>query len=47
MYSPKTLDYPAFLSESLRPGNPGMTRRTFDSQSYKDPELVIVKLMIG
>ena len=46
VYSPKTPGYPAFLSKSLCPGNPGMTRRTFDSQSYKDPELFIVKLMI-
>ena len=36
-----------FLSLPLRPGNPGMTRRTLDSQSYKDPELVKVKSVIG
>ena len=47
VYSPKNLGYPAFLSLPLRPGNPGMTRRTLDSQSYKDPELVKVKTTIG
>ena len=31
----------------LRPGNPGMTRRTLDNQSYKDPELVKVKMAIA
>ena len=31
----------------LRPDNPGMTRRTLDSQSYEDPELVKVKTTIG
>ena len=36
-----------FVSLPLRPGNPGMTRRTLDSQSYKDPELVKVKTAIG
>ena len=30
VYPPKTPGYPAFLSKPLRPGNPGMTRRTFD-----------------
>ena len=30
VYSPKTPGYPAFLSKPLRPGKPGMTRRTFD-----------------
>ena len=31
----------------LRPGNPRMTRRTLDSQSYKDSELVKVKTVVG
>ena len=43
----KTPGYPAFVFLPLRPGNPGMTHRTFDSQSYKDPELVKVKTTIG
>ena len=30
VYSPKTPGYPAFSSKPLHPGNPGMTRRTFD-----------------
>jgi len=47
VYSPKNPGYPAFLSLPLRPGNPGMTRRTLTSQSYKDPELVKVKTTIG
>ena len=47
MYSPKNLGYPAFVSWPLRPGNPGMTRCTLDSYSYKDTELVNVKPMIG
>ena len=47
MYSPKNPGYPAFLSLPLRPGNPGMTRRTLTSQSYTEPELVKVKTTIG
>ena len=47
VYSPKNPGYPAFVSLPLRPGNPGMTRRTLDSQSYKDPKLVKVKMTIG
>ena len=47
VYSSKNLGYPAFVCLPLRPGNPGMTRRTLDSQSYKDPELVKVKMVIG
>ena len=47
VYSPKNPGYPAFVSLPLRPGNPGMTRRTLDSQSYKDPEFVKVKTAIG
>ena len=46
VYSPKNLGYPAFLCLPLRPGNPGMTHRTLDSQSYTDPELVKVKTVI-
>ena len=47
MYSPKTPGYPAFVCLPLEPGNPGMTHRTLNSQSYKDPELVKVKMVIG
>ena len=47
VYSPKNPGYPDFLSLPLRPGNPGMTRCTLDSQPYKDPELVNVKPAIG
>ena len=43
----KNPGYPAFVSLPLRPGNPGITRRTLDSQSYKDPELLKVKMAIG
>ena len=43
----KNPGYPAFVCLPLRLGNPGMTRRTIDSQSYKDPELVNVKTTIG
>ena len=43
----KNLGYPAFLSRPLHLGNPGMTHRTLDSQSYKDSELVKVKTTIG
>ena len=40
--------YPACMSLSLRLGNPGMTRRTLNSQSCnKDPELVEVKMAVG
>jgi hypothetical protein len=39
--------YPAYMSLSLRPGNPGITRRTLNSQSCKDPELVEVKTAVG
>ena len=45
VYSPKNLGYPESLP--LYPSNPGMTHRTLDSQSYKDPELVKVKMTIG
>ena len=31
VYSPKNPGYPAFVCLPLRPGNPGMTRRTLDS----------------
>ena len=37
VYSPKTPGYPAFLSLPLRPGNPGMTRRTFDKSILYRP----------
>ena len=47
MYSPKTLGYPTFLSKPLRPGNPGRPIERLTSQSYKDHELVIVKMTIG
>ena len=47
MYSPKTPGYPAFLSKPLRPGNPGRPVERLTSQSYKDPELVIVEMTIG
>ena len=43
----KNPGYPAYVSLSLRPGNPGMTRCTLDSYSYKDTELVNVKMAIG
>ena len=43
----KNPGYPAFVCLPLRLGNPGMTHRTLDSQSYKDPELVKVKMAIG
>ena len=47
MYSTKNPGYPALTSLPIRLGNLGMTRRTLDSQSYKDPEFVKVKTMIG
>ena len=47
MYSPKTPGYPAFLSKLLRLGNPDRPVERLTSQSYKDPELVIVKMVIG
>ena len=47
VYSPKNPGYPAFVSLPLRRGNPGMTRRTLDNQSCKDPEFVKVKTTIG
>ena len=47
VYSPKNPGYPAFVCVQLRLGNPGMTHCTLDSQSYKDPELVKVKTVIG
>ena len=43
----KNLGFPAFFSLPLRPRNPGMTCRTFDSQSYIFPEIVKVKTAIG
>ena len=43
----KNPGYPTFVCLPLRPGNPGMTHRTLDSQSYNDPELVKVKMVIG
>ena len=43
----KNPGYPAFVCLPLRPGNPGMTRRTLGNQSYKDPEFVKVKMAIG
>lgn len=42
----KNPGYPAFVCLPLRPGNPGMTRCTLESQSYKDPELGKVKTVI-
>ena len=47
MYSPKNPGYPAFVSWPLRPCNPGMTRCTLGSYSYRDTELVKVKTVIG
>ena len=47
MYSPKNPGYPPFLSKPLRLGNPGRPVERLTSQSYKDPELVIVKMTIG
>ena len=43
----KNSGYPAFVYRPLQPGNPVMTRRTLDNQSYKDPKFVKVKTTIG
>jgi hypothetical protein len=42
----KTPGYPAYMS-ATPPRLSGMTRQTLDIQSYKDPELVKVKTMVG
>jgi hypothetical protein len=44
--TPKTPGYPAYMS-ATPPRLYGMTRRTLDSQSYKDPELVKDKTAVG